>query len=146
LRYAVELQTAMASALRDEGKRGSELAAAWFAGWPQASLRRKGVMGNVLAFGHKTTGEIDRGLEVIAETRKWLEQAEGYYALAWTTYLEGLLHLKRGSSLEARRACHNGLELVVYQAGEYSAAPQVDHLGRRTAELHYLLITSNRGE
>ena len=109
LRCAVELQTAMASGLRDEGRRGGELAAAWLARWPRASLRRKGVMGNVLAFGHKTTGDIGRGLEVIDETRKWLEQAEGYYALAWTTYLEAVLHLKRGSYLEARLACHNGL-------------------------------------
>jgi len=50
-------------------------------------------MGNVLAFGYKTTGELRRGLEVIYETRKWLEQAEGYYALAWTAYLSGPLLL-----------------------------------------------------
>jgi LuxR family maltose regulon positive regulatory protein len=112
LRCAVELQTAMATGLRDEGKRGGELAAAWLATWPNASLRRKGVMGNVLAFGHKTTGEIGRGLAVIDETRKWLEQADGYYALAWTNYLEAVLHLKRGGYLEARLACHNGLELI----------------------------------
>src|SRR5438105_15307892 len=62
LRCAVELQAAMALPLRDEGKRGGELAAAWLAHWPEAPLLRKGVMGNVLAFGHKTLGDIATGL------------------------------------------------------------------------------------
>jgi ATP/maltotriose-dependent transcriptional regulator MalT len=109
---AVELLTAMSTGLRDEGKRGGELAAAWLARWPDESLRRKGVMGNVLAFGHNAAGQISRGLEVIAETRRWLEQSEGYYALAWTGYLEGVMRLKRGDYLEARLDCSSGLELV----------------------------------
>jgi ATP/maltotriose-dependent transcriptional regulator MalT len=112
LRCAVEMQVAMSCALRDDGMRGGELAAAWLARWPEASLRRKGVMGNVLSFGHKTRGNIDGGLEVIAETRTWLEQSEGYYALAWTAYVEAVLHLKRGSYFDARLACTRGLELV----------------------------------
>jgi LuxR family maltose regulon positive regulatory protein len=112
LRCAVELLIAMSTGLRDEGTRGGELAAAWLAGWPQASLQRKGVMGNVLAFGLKTTGEIGRGLEVVAQTRRWLEQGEGYYALAWTAYLDALLNLKQGGYLEARLACIDGLELI----------------------------------
>lgn len=112
LRCAVELQAAMSLALRDEGKRGGELAAAWLARWPDAPLLQKGVMGNVRAFGHKTVGEIDKGLDTISETRRWLEQGEGYYALAWTAYVEAVLLLKRGSYIEARRACTGGLELV----------------------------------
>jgi LuxR family maltose regulon positive regulatory protein len=112
LRCAVELLTAMSAGLRDEGRLGGELAAAWLARWPEESMRRKGVMGNVMAFGHKTAGDVARGLEVIAETRRWLEQAEGYYALSWTAYLEAVLHLKRGSYLEAKLACDVGLELV----------------------------------
>jgi ATP/maltotriose-dependent transcriptional regulator MalT len=112
LRCAVELLTAMSTGLRDEGERGGKLAAQWLARWPNESLRRKGVMGNVLAFGHKTAGEIGSGLEVIAETRLWLEQAEGFYALAWTAFLEAVLHLKGGSYAKARLACNNGLELV----------------------------------
>jgi LuxR family maltose regulon positive regulatory protein len=112
VRCAVELLTAMSAGLRDEGTRGGELAAAWLAHWPDASLRRKGVMGNVLAFGHNAAGQVSRGLEVIAETRRWLEQSEGYYALAWTDYLEGVLRLKRGDYLEARLACSSALELV----------------------------------
>jgi LuxR family maltose regulon positive regulatory protein len=112
LRCAVEMQVAMSVGLRDDGMRGGELAAAWLARWPEASLRRKGVMGNVLSFGHKTRGQIDRGLEVIAETRRWLEQSEGYYALSWTAYLEAVLQLKRGSYFDSRIACTRGLELV----------------------------------
>jgi ATP/maltotriose-dependent transcriptional regulator MalT len=112
LRCAVEMQVAMAVGLRDDGMQGGELAAAWLTRWPEASLRRRGVMGNVLSFGHKTRGRIDRGLEVIAKTRQWLEQSEGYYALSWTAYLEAVLHLKRGSYLDSRLACTRGLELV----------------------------------
>ena len=112
LRCAVEMQVAMSVGLRDEAMRGSELAAAWLARWPDASLRRRGVMGNVLSFGHKTLGHIDAGLRVIADTRQWLEQSEGYYALSWTAYLEAVLHLKRGSYFDSRPACIRGLELV----------------------------------
>jgi LuxR family transcriptional regulator, maltose regulon positive regulatory protein len=85
------------------------------------------VMGNVLAFGHKTAGEIGRGLEVIAQTRRWLEQGEGYYALAWTAYLEALLYLKRGSYLEARLACTGGLELVERELEGHPAQASLFH-------------------
>jgi LuxR family maltose regulon positive regulatory protein len=112
LRCAVEMQVAMSVALRDDGMRGGELAAAWLARWPEASLRRKGVMGNVLSFGHKTRNHIDEGLETIAQTRQWLEQSEGYYALSWTAYLEGVLQFKRGSYFDSRLACTRGLDLV----------------------------------
>jgi LuxR family transcriptional regulator, maltose regulon positive regulatory protein len=112
LRCAVEMQVAMSVALRDDGMRGGELASAWLARWPEASLRRKGVMGNVLSFGHKTRGHIDAGLEMSAETRQWLEQSEGYYALSWTAYIEAVLHLKRGNYFDSRLACTRGLELV----------------------------------
>ena len=112
LRCAVEMQAAMSAGLRDDGMRGGELAAAWLARWPEASLTRKGVMGNVLSFGHKTRGRIDAGLAVIAETRRWLEQSEGYYALSWTAYLEAVLHLKGGSYFDSRLACARGLDLV----------------------------------
>jgi LuxR family maltose regulon positive regulatory protein len=112
LRCAVEMQVAMSAGLRDDGMRGGELAAAWLARWPEAPLRRRGVMGNVLSFGYKTRGRIDEGLKVIAQTRQWLEQSEGYYALSWSAYLEAVLHLKRGSYFDARLACTRGLELV----------------------------------
>jgi LuxR family maltose regulon positive regulatory protein len=112
LHCAVEMQVAMSAGLRDEGMAGGELAAAWLARWPEASLRRKGVMGNVLSFGHKTRGRTEEGLKTIAKTRQWLEQSEGYYALSWTAYLEAVLHLKQGSYFDSRLACTRGIELV----------------------------------
>jgi LuxR family transcriptional regulator, maltose regulon positive regulatory protein len=112
LRCAVEMQAGMSAGLRDDGMRGGDLAAEWLVRWPDASLTRRGVMGNVLSFGHKTRGHIDEGLNVIAETRRWLEQSEGYYALSWTAYLEAVLHLKQGNYFEARLACTRGLELI----------------------------------
>src|ERR1700751_1014207 len=69
-------------------------------------------MGNVLAVGHNAVGQMSRGLEVIAETRRWLEQSQGYYALTWTGYLEGVLRLKRGDYLEAGLACTRAPEPV----------------------------------
>src|SRR5271154_2876737 len=130
LRCAVEMQVAMSVGLRDDGMRGGELAAAWLARWPEASLRRKGVMGNVLSFGHKTQGHVDGGLAMIADTRQWLEQSEGYYALSWTAYLEAVLHLKRGSYFDSRLACTRGLELA---AGKLRGHPG------QTSMLHTLL-------
>ena len=127
LSCAVEMQVAMSAGLRDDGMRGGELAATWLARWPQASLRRKGVMGNVLSFGHKTRGRIDRGLEVIAETRQWLEQSEGYYALSWTAYLEAVLHLKRGNYFDSRFACTRGLELVERRLRGHSGQSSLFH-------------------
>jgi ATP/maltotriose-dependent transcriptional regulator MalT len=135
LRCAVELLTAMSAGLRDEGEHGGKLAEQWLARWPNESLRRKGVMGNVLAFGHKTRGEIERGLQVIAETRRWLEQAEGFYALAWTAYIDAVLHLKRGSFSNARIACNHGLELVERELGGH--LPQASMLQALLAGIAY---------
>jgi len=127
LRCAVQLQAAMSAALRDDGARGGELAAAWLQRWPDAALARKGVMGNVLAFGCKTNSEIAKGLEVLVQTRRWLEKSEGHYSLAWTNFLEALLHLKRGSYLEARRACLSGLEQVERQLHGHPAHASLFH-------------------
>src|ERR1700723_4042462 len=121
------MQVAMSAGLRDDGMLGGELAAAWLARWPDASLTRKGVMGNVLSFGHKTRGRIDEGLTVIAETRRWLEQSEGYYALSWTAYLEAVLHLKRGSYFDSRLACTRGLELVELRLHGHSGQTSLFH-------------------
>jgi len=111
LRCAVELQSPCRVPCAMTGCEAAKWGA-WLARWPDASLRRKGVMGNVLAFGHKTRGHIGRGLEVINETRQWLEQSEGYYARAWTAYVEAVLYLKRGSYFDARLACTRGLDFI----------------------------------
>ncbi len=112
LRCAVEFQDALATALRDDGVRGGELAAEWLARWTDAPIVQKGVMGNVRAFGHKVAGDIERGLAGVAETRRWLEGGENQYGLAWTACVEALLHLECGDWIEARSACEDGLELI----------------------------------
>jgi ATP/maltotriose-dependent transcriptional regulator MalT len=84
-------------------------------------------MGNVLSFGHKTRGHIEGGLQMIAETRQWLEQSEGYYALSWTAYLEAVLHLKRGSYFDSRLACTRGLELVERRLHGHSGQTSLLH-------------------
>ena len=112
LRCAVELQTALEAALRDDGARGGRLAAAWLERWPGAPLVQKGVMGNVLTFGHKATGDIERGLEAVTETRRWLEGGENQYGLAWSACVEALLHLERGDWIAARCSCTDGLVLI----------------------------------
>ena len=127
LRRAVELQAAMSAALRDEGVRGGELAAAWLQRWPDAPLARKGVMGNVLAFGHKTSGDIGKGLGMLAQTRRWLEQSESHYHLAWTNFVAAVLHLKRGSYFEARHVCTSGLEQVERQLHGHPAHASLFH-------------------
>jgi ATP/maltotriose-dependent transcriptional regulator MalT len=112
LRSALEMQHVMSLGLRDDPSRIVELASAWLARWPDAPTMRKGIVANVLGFGHKASGDIERGLAVLADARGWLEQAEGYYSLSWSFFLQALLELKRGSYREARRVCVDGLELV----------------------------------
>ena len=108
----IELQKVLSQALRDEGLGARAGAQAWLECWPDAPLIRRGTMGNVLAFGLKTAGEIDAAFEQIAKVRNWLQQAEGWYSLAWTEYLNALLHMKRGDYLKARSASQAGLDLL----------------------------------
>jgi len=112
LRSALEMQQVLSLGLRDDPARLVELASGWLANWPDATPMRKGVVANVLAFGHKAGGDIERGLAVLADAQRWLEQAEGWYSLSWSYFLQALLQLKRGSYREARRVCADGLELV----------------------------------
>ncbi|HET8880608.1 MAG TPA: LuxR C-terminal-related transcriptional regulator, partial [Solimonas sp.] len=112
IRSAMELQVAISQALRDEGIAARDRAQAWLERWPDAPAVQKGHIANVLGFGHKTAGDIDEGLAVIARGRQWHEQAEGYYGLAWNVYIEALLLIKRGSYHEARQASLAGLELI----------------------------------
>jgi ATP/maltotriose-dependent transcriptional regulator MalT len=115
MRSALEMQEVLSLGLRDDPPRIVELATAWLARWPHAPPMRRGVVANVLGFGHKAAGDIDRGLAVLGEARRWLEQAQGDYSLSWSLFLEALLHLKRGSYREARRVCIDGLDLVQHR-------------------------------
>ncbi|MGH8517762.1 MAG: LuxR C-terminal-related transcriptional regulator, partial [Panacagrimonas sp.] len=112
IRCAVELQTVLSHALRDQGMAARDTALAWMRRWPDAPAVQKGHISNALAFGHKTASDISAGLEVLAQGRRWHEQSEGYYGLAWNVFVEATLHMKRGAYREARQACLSGLELI----------------------------------
>ena len=127
LRSALEMQHVLSLGLRDDAARVVEQASAWLACWRDAAPMRKGIVANVLAFGHKTAGDIDSGLAVLGDARRWLEQAEGYYSLSWSLFLEALLQLKRGSYREARRVCIDGLELVERKLHGHPAQASLFH-------------------
>lgn len=112
IRSAMELQVAISQALRDEGIAARDRAVEWLQRWPDAPAVQKGHIANVLGFGHKTAGDIDAGLAVIAQGRQWHEQAEGHYGLAWNVYIEALLQMKRGAYREARQVSLAGLEMI----------------------------------
>lgn len=112
IRCATELQVAISHGLRDDGLTAREFGLAWLRHWPDAPAVQKGHVSNVLGFGYKSSSDIAEGLDIIAQGRRWHEQGEGYYGLAWNIYVEALLHLKRGSYREARQVCLSGLELI----------------------------------
>jgi ATP/maltotriose-dependent transcriptional regulator MalT len=112
LSAVLEFQDALSLALRDEGLRAGEAAKQWLARWPQAPLERQGVMGNVLAFGHKTSGRVGDGLAALDAARLNLERTQSWYSLGWSAFVGAVLQLKGGAYLEARRACLDGIELL----------------------------------
>lgn len=127
IRSAMETQLAISQALRDEGIAARDRALAWMQCWPNAPAAQKGHIANVLGFGHKTAGDIGEGLAVIAQGRRFHEQAEGYYGLAWNAYLEALLHMKGGSYREARRVAVAGLELIEQRLEGHRAHTSLMH-------------------
>jgi LuxR family transcriptional regulator, maltose regulon positive regulatory protein len=127
LRCGLELQAALVCAIRDDGRRSGELAAEWFSRWPKATLQRKGIMGNVLAFGLKAADEIEKGLKVVADTRRWLERIDGHYKLTWIAFIEALLLLEAGNYLEARLACTTGLDIIDRKLNGHPAQASLLH-------------------
>lgn len=112
IRCATELQVAISHSLRDDGVAARHSALAWMQRWPDAPAVQKGHISNVLGFGYKSTSDISQGLAIVAQGRRWHEQGEGHYGLAWNIFVEALLHLKRGAYREARQVCQSGLELI----------------------------------
>lgn len=127
IRCATELQVAISYGLRDEGLEGRDRSLAWIKRWPDAPAVQKGHISNVLGFGYKSSGNIAEGLAVIAQGRRWHEQGEGHYGLAWNIYVEALLHLKRGSYREARQVCLAGLELIEKRLNGHRAHTSLLH-------------------
>lgn len=112
IRCAVEAQVSMSQALRDEGIAARDGALAWLARWTDAPAVTTGHMCNVLAFGYKTSGDIDLGFATVARARRWHEMAEGYYGLSWNFFVEVILHMKRGAYREARQACLASMAMI----------------------------------
>lgn len=127
IRCATELQVAISHGLRDEGLAARDSALAWIKRWPDAPAVQKGHISNVLGFGYKSTSDIAEGLAIIAQGRRWHEQGEGYYGLAWNIYVEAMLHLKRGSFREARQVCLSGLELIARHLNGHRAHTSLLH-------------------
>lgn len=123
IKCAIEFQHALSMGITDAGIPARDAAAAWLARWPNAPGMQRGVIGNVLAFGLKSVGDIDAGLRTIATTRGWLEQDNAYYGLAWNKTLEALLHMKRGTYKDAQLTCEKGLTFInTYLAGHRTHA------------------------
>lgn len=127
IRCATELQVAISHGLRDNGLAARDSALAWIKRWPNAPAVQKGHVCNVLGFGYKSSSDIAEGLAVISQGRRWHEQSEGYYGLAWNIYVEGMLHLKRGAYREARQVCLSGLDLITRQLNGHRAHTSLLH-------------------
>ncbi|AXQ28312.1 winged helix-turn-helix transcriptional regulator [Solimonas sp. K1W22B-7] len=112
IRCALELQQVLAQALGDEGRKVRETAQHWLERWPQAAPVQLGSAWNSLAFGHKSCGDIDAGLQAMQQGRRVLQAHQGYYGLAWSYTVEAFLLMKRGAYGDARRCCQAGLELL----------------------------------
>lgn len=127
IRCATELQVAISHGLRDDGIAARDSALAWMKRWPDAPAVQKGHISNVLGFGYKSSGDIAEGLAVITQGRRWHEQGEGHYGLAWNIFVEGLLHLKRGAYRESRQVCLAGLELIERKLNGHRAHTSLLH-------------------
>lgn len=124
---AMAFQRVLSLALTDQGHPARHAAQAWLERWPHARGLQRGVIGNVLCFGYKTTGELDAGLEMARTARAWLEQDHAYYGLAWNATLEAVLHMKRGHYPQARTACLRGLQLIDTHLDGHRTHASVQH-------------------
>jgi ATP/maltotriose-dependent transcriptional regulator MalT len=112
LRCALDLQRIVNMALRDAGSATHAAASEWLERWPDASLRLRGDAENALAWGCKSTGELDAGFAAVARAHDILARDRSYHGLAWNAILEALLFLKRGDFAAARATGERGLSVV----------------------------------
>lgn len=124
---AMAFQRVLSLGLTDQGHPARHAARDWLARWPHAPALQRGIVGNVLCFGYKTTGELDEGAHIAHVARGWLEQDHAWYGLAWNASLEAVLHLKRGSYPLARAACMRGLQVIDNHMGGHRTHASVHH-------------------
>lgn len=125
---AMAFQHVLSLGLTDQGHPARHAAKDWLARWPHAPALQRGIVGNVLCFGYKTTGELDEGLQMAQVARHWLEQDHAWYGLAWNASLEAVLHLKRGHYLQAKSACLRGLQVIDQHLGGHRTHASVHHV------------------
>lgn len=125
---AMVFQRVLSLGLTDQGHPARHAAKDWLARWPHAPALQRGIVGNVLCFGYKTTGELDEGLQMAHVARHWLEQDHAWYGLAWNASLEAVLHLKRGHYPQARSACLRGLQTIEQHMGSHRTHASVQHV------------------
>ncbi|MBI2732401.1 MAG: hypothetical protein HYX44_03540 [Aquabacterium sp.] len=125
---AMSFQRVLSLGLTDQGHPARHAAKEWLARWPHAPALQRGIVGNVLCFGYKTTGELEEGLQMAHVARNWLEQDQAWYGLAWNASLEAVLHLKRGHYPQARSACTRGLQTIEQHLGGHRTHASVHHV------------------
>lgn len=125
---AMAFQRVLSLGLTDQGHPARHAAQDWLARWPHAPALQRGIVGNVLCFGYKTTGELDQGQQIAQMARAWLEQDHAWYGLAWNASLEAVLHLKRGSYPLARAACQRGLRIIENHMNGHRTHASVQHV------------------
>jgi ATP/maltotriose-dependent transcriptional regulator MalT len=109
---ALPVQRMMWEGLHDAGFGLRARADAWLARWPNARPHYRGDVLNVAAFGCKTDGEIDAGLDYCDRGESAHESDAGHFGVAWSRVLRTLLLLKRGDFQGALASADAGLRHV----------------------------------
>lgn len=109
---ALPVQRMMWEGLRDEGFGLRARADAWLDRWPDARAHYRGDVLNVAAFGCKTDGDIDSGLDYCNRGEAAHESDAGHFGVAWSRVLRTLLLLKRGDFGGALASADAGLQHV----------------------------------
>lgn len=125
---AMAFQRVLSLGLTDQGHPARNAARDWLTRWPHAPALQRGIVGNVLCFGYKTTGELDEGLQIAHLAGTWLVQDHAWYGLAWNASLEAVLHLKRGNYPLARAACQRGLQVINNHMDGHRTHASVQHV------------------
>jgi len=112
LRRTVELQHILLIALCGDGRQARDMAYRWEDRWPGAPLVEYGCCKNLQAWGYKCCGEIDAGLNQVAQARQIFLPGKHFYGLSWSAGIESMLYMKRGNYAAARASCMQGLELL----------------------------------
>lgn len=113
LRCAIPTQRMLSNALCDKAANLLVETEAWLAAWPDARARFQCDALNLAAFGCKTVGDIDKGLDYCARGRTIQLADLSYFSVSWNYLISGMLFLKRGTYRDAEAASHEGIAFIV---------------------------------